>query len=53
MEQKIIVTIIGAISSICLSLIASYIYDKLKNHSASAKTKSGLELEIKIKFKKR
>ena len=50
MEQKIIVTIIGAISTICLGLVTNYIYDKLKSHSVR---KSGFELDIKIKFKKR
>ncbi|MCJ8343333.1 MAG: hypothetical protein MJH09_10905 [Cetobacterium sp.] len=33
-------------------LSTNYINDKLKSHSASAKTKSGIELEIKIKFSK-
>ncbi|MGL5751071.1 MAG: hypothetical protein ACRCXT_11125 [Paraclostridium sp.] len=39
------------IISIVASIIASYIYDKIKNHS-SRPTKSGIELDIKIKFKK-
>ncbi|GAA0696985.1 hypothetical protein GCM10008904_01260 [Paraclostridium ghonii] len=47
MELKIIV---GALSTICLGLMTNYIYDKLKNHS-SRPTKSGIELDIKIKFK--
>lgn len=49
MELKII---LGAISTICLGLLTNYIYDKLKNHS-SLPTKSGFELDIKIKFKKK
>lgn len=53
MEQKIIVMILGAISTICLSIIANYISDKLKSHSSSAKTKSGFELDIKVKFKRK
>lgn len=52
MEQKIITYFISVISTICLGLLTSYIYDKIKNHSSSPKTKSGMELEIKIKFKK-
>ncbi len=44
--------VIGAICTICLGLLTNYISDKLKNHSKSAKTKSGIELEINIKFKK-
>lgn len=51
MEQMIIF-IISAISTICIGLLTNYIYDKIKNHS-SLPTKSGVELEIKIKFKKR
>ena len=51
MEQMIIF-IISAISTMCIGLLTNYIYDKIKNHSSSAKTKSGVELEIKIKFKK-
>lgn len=51
MEQKIIVGLISAFGTICLDLITNYISDKLKNHSTSAKTKSGIELDIKIKFK--
>ena len=51
MEQKIIVGIISAIGAICLGLMTNYISDKLKSHSSSRKTKSGVELEIKIKFK--
>lgn len=47
MELKIIVS---AISTVCIGLLTNYIYDKLKNHS-SRPTKSGLELDIKIKFK--
>ncbi len=48
MEQKII---LGAICTICIGLLTNYIYDKLKSHSVSPKTKSGMELEIKIKFR--
>ena len=51
MEQMIIF-IISAISTMCIGLLTNYIYDKIKHHSSSAKTKSGVELEIKIKFKK-
>ncbi len=53
MEQKIILFSVSAVGTICIGLMTNYIYDKLKNHSSSAKTKSGVELEIKIKFKKR
>lgn len=49
MEQTINF-ITGAISTICIGILTNYIYDKIKNHSNA--TKSGLELEIKIKFKK-
>ncbi|MDB8803178.1 hypothetical protein PN294_13395 [Romboutsia sp. 1001216sp1] len=49
MELKIIV---GALSTICLGLLTNYIYDKLKNHS-SRPTKSGFELDIKIKFNRK
>ncbi len=52
MEQTINF-ITGAISTICIGILTNYIYDKIKNHSSSAKTKSGVELDIKIKFKKR
>ena len=45
------VVFIGAICTICLGLLTNYISDKLKSHSSSRKTKSGVELEIKIKFK--
>lgn len=40
------------IISLLVSVFASYIYDKIKNHSlSSAKTKSGfVKLDIKIKF---
>lgn len=51
MEQMINI-VISAIGTICIGLITNYISDKLKSHSSSAKTKSGIELEIKIKFKK-
>ncbi|GAA0106555.1 hypothetical protein UT300013_31790 [Paraclostridium sordellii] len=47
MEPKII---LGAISTICIGLLTNYIYDKLKSHSVA---KSGFELDIKIKFKKK
>ena len=43
--------ILGLISSICIGLATNYIYDKIKNHSSSANRKSGLEFELKIKFK--
>ena len=42
----------STIGTICIGLLTNYIYDKTKNHSSSAKTKSGIELEINIKFKK-
>ncbi|MGL4911510.1 MAG: hypothetical protein ACRC3Y_03680 [Romboutsia sp.] len=45
--------IIGAISTIVLGLITNCIYDKLKNHSSTANRKSGFELSVKIKFKKK
>lgn len=47
MELKIIVS---DLSTICLGLLTNYIYDKLKSHSVG---KSGFELDIKIKFRKR
>ena len=50
MEQMINI-VIGAICTICLGLLTNYISDKLKSHSSSRKTKSGVELEIKIKLK--
>lgn len=51
--------IINFIVSQCISylvgilsgLSTNYIDDKIKNHSKPSKTKSGMELEIKIKFK--
>lgn len=52
MEQKIIIMLLSAIGTICIGLLTNYIYDKIKSHSKPAKTKSGIELEIKIKFKK-
>lgn len=48
--EQMINFIISAFSTICIGLMTNYIYDKIKNHSNA--TKSGLELEIKIKFKK-
>ncbi len=50
MEQKI-TFVIGIVSTVGLGLVANFIYDKIKNHS-SQPTKSGFELDIKIKFKK-
>lgn len=50
MEQMINI-VIGAIGTICLGLLTNYIYDKIKNRSVSTKTKSGMQLDIKIKFK--
>lgn len=43
--------IISTVGTICVGLLTNYIYDKIKNHSTSVKTKSGIELNIKIKFK--
>ncbi|MGL5694883.1 MAG: type I toxin-antitoxin system toxin [Peptostreptococcaceae bacterium] len=34
------------------SIVASYIFDKLKRHSCPTKSKSVFELDIKIKFRK-
>ena len=51
MEQMINI-VIGAIGTICLGILTNYISEKLKNHSSSTKTKSGIELDIKIKFKR-
>ncbi|MEG0051036.1 MAG: hypothetical protein RR712_02560 [Terrisporobacter sp.] len=45
--------IVDILSAIILSIIASYIYDKIKNHSSSANRKSGFELNVKIKFSKK
>ena len=42
---------ISYLVGILSSLSANYIDDKIKNHS-KPKIKSGIELEIKIKFKK-
>ena len=42
--------IVSTIGTICVGLLTNYIYDKLKSHSVQ---KSGFELDIKIKFKKR
>ena len=50
MEQMINI-VISAIGTICIGLLTNYIYDKVKNHSMSAKTKSGVELDLNIKFK--
>lgn len=44
METKYIII------SVLTSIIDSYIYDKIKNHS-SRTTKSGLKLEINFKLK--
>jgi hypothetical protein len=44
--------VINILCNFTLGLIINYVYDKLKNHSASTKTKSGIMLEIKIKLKK-
>lgn len=41
----------GALSSIVFGLITNYIYDKIKNHSSSANRKSGLTIELDVKFK--
>ena len=44
--------VISAIGTICLGLLTNYISDKLKSHSASSKTKSSFELNLKLnKFK--
>lgn len=51
--EQMIKFIISAISTLCIGLLTNYIFDKIKNHSKPSKTKSGIELEIKIKFKKR
>lgn len=51
MEQKIIIYFISAIGTICIGLLTNYIYDKIKSHSNSEKVKSGMELELKIKFR--
>ncbi len=48
--EQMIKFIISAICTICLGLLTNYIYDKIKNHS---ERKSGMELEIKIKFRKK
>ena len=46
--------IIGFISTICVGVITNYIYDKIKDHSSNdGGSKSGLEFELKIKFKKK
>lgn len=50
MEQTIDI-VINVIGTICIGLLTNYIYDKIKNHSKPTKTKSGIEFEIKIKFK--
>lgn len=47
MEQKIIVSIISAIGTICIGLVTNYISDKLKSHSMR---ESGLEIKIKLNF---
>lgn len=49
--EQVINIIIGAFSTICVGILTNCIYDKIKNHSKPAKTKSGIELEIKVKFK--
>ena len=51
MEQMINI-VISAICTICIGVITNYISDKLKSHSASSKTKSSFELNLKLnKFK--
>ena len=51
MEQMINI-VISAIGTICIGVITNYISDKLKSHSASSKTKSSFELNLKLnKFK--
>ncbi len=49
--EQMINFIISAVCTICIGLLTNYIYDIIKNHS-SRPTKSGMELEIKIKFKR-
>ena len=51
MEQMIIF-ILKNIGTISLGLVTNIIWDKIKNHSSTTNRKSGLELDIKIKFKK-
>lgn len=44
--------ILGLISSICIGMFTNYIYDKIKDHSSNdGGSKSGLEFELKLKFK--
>lgn len=50
--EPMINLILGALSTVVLGLITNYIWDKIKNHSSTANRKSGLELDIKIKFKR-
>lgn len=50
--EQMINFVFGAISTIVLGLVTNYISDKIKNHSSTANRKSGLELDIKIKFNK-
>jgi hypothetical protein len=47
----ILLQLISFLVGILSGLSTNYIYDKIKNHS-SRPTKSGLELDIKIKFKR-
>ena len=47
----IITQCISFLVGILSGLATNYINDKVKNHSSSAKTKSGLKLEVNFKLK--
>lgn len=49
--EQMINFIIGAIGSICIGLMTNYIYDKIKNHLSIGSRKSGLTIELNVKFK--
>lgn len=49
--EPIINFVLSAISTVILGLITNYFWDKIKNHSSSANRKSGIEFDIKIRFK--
>ena len=51
MEQFIFNIIISFLVGIPSGIVASHIFEKIKNHSRSTKTKSDLKLEIIFKLR--
>ena len=52
MEQFIFNILVSFLVGIPSGIVSSYIYGKLKSHSNSDRSKSGCELDIKIKLKR-